>query len=167
MVRVISIIGKGATVVIWLAWLFDCSQLTKRKIQQWNRGSQPQGFTRFRNHSSTRHPSTRKNQSGGKRPYLGCCNRESHFLIQFPGLTYFRNSEPLKWKEGCIPLTKDSDNLTGLYVPLPPLLQKTTIDQGKCTLRERKYSNLWLWNNGKLECHDGLPVSGNLMAIRW
>ena len=144
-------------------------QLPKQKIQKWNKDSQPQGFTWFMNHHHHKPLGKDKSeQSAGKRPYLGCYSTERHFLPQSPSLIYFRNSEPLKWKEGCIPLTKDSDNVTGLYCashsspsPKRQLFIRVNVHLGKKNL------NPWLWNKGELECHYGLQVSCRLWCFNY
>lgn len=58
---------------------------------------------------------TKKPQSGGKRASLSHYNRKALVLPQFTGLIYFRNSEPLKWKEGWVSLTEAS-TITCLFL---------------------------------------------------
>lgn len=65
----------------------------------------------------------KKPRPRGKRSSLSHCHREPCVLTHFTGLIYSRNSEPLKWKEGCIsPTAASMITCQGHTVPLSPRL---------------------------------------------
>lgn len=138
MVWMIIIIGKGAMVVIWMVGFWMVSSYQNRRSTSETKIASHKVLLDLWATTIISPWKEKSKQSGGNRPYLGCYNTECHFLPQSPGLIYFRNSEPLKWKEGCIPLTKTLITMTGLYCtsyasPSP----KTTIYHSKCTLRRK------------------------------
>lgn len=108
-----------AKVLRWEPEWSDSLTVSNKQIQRWNRWAASSNVVLDFWNQKKLHPS-------GKRSSLSHCHREPHVLTHFTGLIYSRNSEPLKWKEGCISLTTASMiTRQGHTVPLSPrLLQR-------------------------------------------